>query len=229
MMHYYCIMKHCILMGDITRSRAFRGADLQFALASIVTDANAVFGEIILSPLTITLGDEFQGVVRNFDALCQIVSWFQLERLSRHLPFELHFVLVRGDIETEINPHIAHGMLGVGLSRARSMLTRKDRARPRYQIDADHPLFTTALQNIYTIQEGIEDRWKRRDDAFILSLLQSDNDADIGRKMDKDRSQIYKRRRTLLTDEYSSARTAALTLAQLIDEQKAGADETGCI
>ena len=60
------IMKHFILMADVVKSRDQEPVAMMQAFHSLVRDLNTSFGCRLLSPLTITLGDEFQGVPDSF-------------------------------------------------------------------------------------------------------------------------------------------------------------------
>lgn len=205
-----------IIMGDVTGSRSMTAQNLIEKLNPLVDDANIRFRDALLSPLTITLGDEFQGVAQDFSTLCEIVFWFQNEVLRRQM-FRMHFVIVRGRIDTDINPDIAHGMLGEGLAHARELLTRKDRSRPRYQVDTGLKDQNVVFNELFSVLEGLENRWSDGDYGLIDALLTQDSDAIVGSLFSKDRSQIYKRRKTLLTSEYGSVRRAIHTLAQTGD------------
>lgn len=215
-------MNGLILMGDVTSSRRFDGREVQALLRQGVAELNQSHSDLIVSPLTITLGDEFQSIITSVEGVCQLVFALQDWRLRDTIPFHLHYSIVLGEIETEINPDIAHGMLGAGLSQARQMLGRKDRSRPRYQIHLEsYPAETRMLAHLFQVLEGLEDRWNRKDDALVLALLGEASDAELGARFDKDRSQIWKRRGTLLTDAYKSVRAVILDLARQVDAKEA--------
>lgn len=76
----------------------------------------------ILSPLTVSLGDEFQGVIKDMTSCFRIV--FSLEEfiVEHSLSLKLRYVVNFGDIDTQISDRVAYGMLGKGLSDARELL-----------------------------------------------------------------------------------------------------------
>ena len=51
-----------IVMADVIRSRSYDGGDLMREFGRIVKECNVTHTGALLSPYTITLGDEFQGV-----------------------------------------------------------------------------------------------------------------------------------------------------------------------
>lgn len=206
-----------ILMGDVTGSRGHDAQMLKRVLASMTTDFNAAFKPALLSPLTVTLGDEFQGVLASFEDLVRALAWLEIRRLEEEWRFRLHFSAVRGEIDTEINPDIAHGMLGRGLTRAREMLTRKARGRPNYQFETTPPFAGEVLGDIFEAIDFIVARWSRKDFKLIAALISNPSDAEVGEMVSKTRQQIYKRRRTLGIDAYNHLYAAALRVAGELD------------
>lgn len=202
-----------VFMGDVTASRKYNSAVVQKYLAEVVRAANAAFAGRLLSPLTITLGDEFQGIANTTGTLVDLAFWFQTRCLEAQLPFDLHYSMVEGEVETVINRDIAHGMIGPALTRARELLTRKDRNRPKYQIVIRDETSGLVLHRLFSVLEALERRWKRKDDLFIAALLSGDGNQRLGERFDMDRSQVWKRRKTLLTDEVLELRAAILMIA----------------
>jgi hypothetical protein len=58
-------MKYCTLLCDIKDSRKLQDRDiLQYKIIDMLTEANTIFKDIIASPFLITLGDEWEGLLR---------------------------------------------------------------------------------------------------------------------------------------------------------------------
>src|SRR5690606_22735322 len=104
-----------ILMGDIVGSSERPGAPLMAAFQKIIAAANETFAQKILSPLTITLGDEFQGVVGDLHSVVCMVFYIDRELIDLKDPFRIRYSLNYGVIDTPINTKSAHQMLGEGL------------------------------------------------------------------------------------------------------------------
>ena len=288
-----------ILMGDVVGSRTLESQGVQRALSDAVEAINTQFSPPenskqtnrpqILSPLTITLGDEFQGVVSDLAAAVQILFAFEEYRVQEALPFGLHFVTYVGPIDTELNREIAYGMLGPGLTHARSLLTKKGRGRAQFAFggllpDDDAPmqyggplpldeweiqhgdrgspkdLFTQTspaylteatgermsqgqraaalrlnepsptsgappalawlrfqmrqLTGIFAMLETLTSHWKQKDFALIASMIKHPHDdARVGELHGKNRSQIWKRRKTLRIDDYFTLKGLATEIA----------------
>ena len=109
--------KSLVLIADIEASRDVEGKDrevLQKSLKDILTNLNEQ-GEGIVSPYTITLGDEFQAVFDEADHL-----FIQMLKIMAALhPVTVRFSLGIGSIDTPLNTEQALGMDGPAFHRAR--------------------------------------------------------------------------------------------------------------
>ena len=86
------------------------------------------------------------------------------------------------------------------------------------QVDVGLPCQTRMFNDLFSVLEGLEDRWSDKDFDLILAMLSSASDADVGAAFQKDRSQIWRRRKTLLIAEYNAVRSAIRDLATLGEE-----------
>jgi len=209
-------------MGDVTGSRSADARGVQAWLAEATARINAEFDDAIRSPLTVTLGDEFQAIPASLAAAARMLDTLERHRLTTDPGFRLHYALVIDRLDTPINTDIAHGMLGPALTEARRQLTQTGRARRFVQVATGHERLDRLLANTYDVADALIARWKRRDYALIRAMLDSPSDADIGERFAKTRSQVWKRRRTLLVDEYASLADTAQGLARLVDDRERG-------
>jgi SatD family (SatD) len=194
--------QHYIVMADIIRSRSYNGSDLMDEFMRIVEECNAAYAGAIMSPYTITLGDEFQGVADSLKSAVDSILYLEDRLLTVHPAFMLRYVIVYGGIDTPINPQIAHGMTGPGLVSARELLTKKRRARRRFQLSLSNFSYTDDLTMLFRLLELLSGHWKEKDYALIRELVWNDNDADVASRFGKTKSQIWKRRKTLQIEEY---------------------------
>jgi len=135
-------------MGDIIGSEGMDRAALHAAFNEEIVRANGTYRSDLVSPLTITLGDEFQGLVRTSADAFRIANDLRLDLLIRNIP--CRFVIGQADIETPVNPNAAWNMLGAGLSDARDRLgDKKDPGAYRFSLlPAPDIRQTWALQNL---------------------------------------------------------------------------------
>lgn len=198
-------------MGDVVGSSKYEPANLAKSLKSLVEKTNNDLNKETLSPFTVTLGDEFQGVTQSLNSGIKTLFYFEEQRLAKKLDFKLHYVLHYGKIETDINPETAYGMLGQGLTQAREKLTAKKRDRKRFNISLDAKDLSSQYNRLFEVVDGITERWKKDDFSLILDMIRNENDQVVGEKHGKDRSQIYRRRKTLMVKEYNLLKDFILT------------------
>lgn len=113
-----------VLMGDIVgseRSPAIRAVYRAFNKA--VDSANENHAAQIASPLTITLGDEFQGLLRTLVHAWDVAVTLRIQLLVANV--SCRFVIGAAELETPLNTKQAWNMMGGGLSAARDKLNDK--------------------------------------------------------------------------------------------------------
>ncbi len=202
-----------ILMGDIIESSSYQAASLREAFLAQIEACNYALGAEIVSPYTVTLGDEFQGVAASMQAAMQAIFYLEEGLLGANQPFKLRYVAVKGEIDTPLNRQKAHTMMGAGLTRARQMLTDKRRGQPRFRFDLSDRATTRQFERLFTVLDGLIGRWSPADAVLICDMIASPHNAEVGERHGKNRSQIWKRRKHLLIEEYRALKAAILDLA----------------
>jgi len=206
--------QHYILMGDIIRSHTYNAHILRHEFMELVSSCNQEFERDILSPYTVTLGDEFQGVSRSLLSLLNSIFYLEETALQRKLKFRMRLVAVYGLIDTPINEMKAHGMMGEGLTRARMILTDKRRSTTRFRFELNDADMTKQLNRLFLVIDGLILRWKPDEGPLILDMVNNTNNENVGNKYKKNRTQIWKRRKHLLIDEYRALKETVLELAE---------------
>lgn len=191
-----------IVMADIVKSRSYNGEVLIDSFSRLVHRCNEMYENEILSPYTITLGDEFQGIVKSLKAAIETIFYLEEALLVEDLSFQLRYVVVFDKIETPINREIAHGMTGPGLALAREMLTKKQRSKSRFQFKLNYG-HDFELNMLFRLVESLVSCWNKKDYIFIKEMLCNDDDKSVAEKFNKNRSQVWKRRKTLRIEDYS--------------------------
>lgn len=111
-----------VVMGDIVASEAAPSAiALHKAFNKAIVATNKRYQPV--SPLTITLGDEFQGLVTTLASAWDIVSSLGLRLLQDNV--RCRFVVGAVRLETPMNPERAWNMMGAGFAEARDRLNQK--------------------------------------------------------------------------------------------------------
>lgn len=196
-------MKQIILMADVISSGSFESKNLIHEFKSIVHSANQQFKEHIKSPLTITLGDEFQGVISNLKSCISIILFFEEEMIKRKLSFKLRYVVNQGEIETMVNESIAYEMLGSGLTDARRKLFEIKESVDRFYVSVDNMVTSGILNNSFKIYQNIISKWKLdRDYEMAYQFIMNRDYKIVAETMGRNRSLIWKREKSLEMDSY---------------------------
>ncbi len=194
---------HWIIMADIIDSGLMDGVLLQSQFKECVEKANEKFAKKILSTLTITLGDEFQGIIKSLADGINIVLFMEEYALKQGYDFRLRYVINYGKIDTPINAEIAYGMLGEGLSTAREQLNSLKKTELRFWFHTHIKAKTEALIHAFTLYDAIVSKWTSPADKQLASAFIKDNDYKIvAEKLEKDRSQIWRRKNSLEISSY---------------------------
>lgn len=205
---------HYILMGDIIRSSKYGAQKLRDDFMRVVSSCNAELEQNIISPYTVTLGDEFQGIAASLDAVVKTIFYMEEVILRRKLAFKLRYVAVHGSIDTSINRLKAYTMMGPGLTKAREILIDKRRGLPRFRFDLIDVYTMNQLNRLFLVLDGLTSRWDIEDSILILDMLSNTNNEEVGAAHGKNRSQIWKRRKNLLIEECRALQEVIVDLSQ---------------
>lgn len=200
-------MKHFILMADVISSGKKNQNQLMVDFKDLVHEINQSYKKEILSPMTITLGDEFQGVVKDLETSVNIILSLEENIIHKKLNFQLRYILYQGQIETPINADMAYEMLGSGLTNARLELNNLKDEKSRFKVLIENKLQNDVLNNIFIIFENIIQKWNLESDYELVSnFFKFEDYKIIAKKLDKTRSQIWKRKKTLNIESYNATK-----------------------
>lgn len=206
---------YIILMADIINSGDKNSKQLMIDFQNVVADVNQKNKSLLLSPLTITLGDEFQGVAKNIKSAISLLFLLQERIIKLGAHFKLRYVIVEGAIDTPINEEVAHGMLGEGLTKARKLLEMSKGDERNYHFDLKKMKKAEALEDSLFLYQNIVDGWNlMRDDDLIVKFIELDDYKKVAEKLDKTRSLMWKRRKSLRIEEYFSVKKVINYIAE---------------
>jgi hypothetical protein len=208
-------MKQFIVMADIIGSRGRSPDSLMADFKSLVTVVNRRLRKRLLSPLTITLGDEFQGVAVDLESACTVLLELEAERVRKGFDFGLRYVIHFGDIGTPLNRRSAHGMLGPGLTDARAMLSEARSGKLRFRVSVGRRGEGRILEDAFLILADLVDAWDPvRDFPLAAAFMRDPDYKSVALALGKNRSLTWKRRRSLRMDDYFRLRRIISTCAQ---------------
>ncbi|WP_261793966.1 SatD family protein [Pseudomonas oryzihabitans] len=209
-----------VVMGDLVHSEhAVDVVQLHQAFNEAVVQHNRRYADVLASPLTITLGDEFQGLMTSLNAGARLLRDIRLDLLQCDI--DCRFVLGLAQIETAVNPEQAWNMMGPGLSRSRYKLNEK-RALCRYGFSLpQEPLLEVALDALGVGLTVIEKGWTQRQLSDIAALLNGQSPAELAEQRQVSVHSIYKVRTSGHFDAYSQQWNAVLEVLTELDRREA--------
>lgn len=195
---------YIILMGDIIKSSEQNQALLMSDFQEVIQSINSKYADKLLSPLTITLGDEFQGIIKNPTVAVALIIDLEEMILKTHKSLKIRYVCHEGTIETPINPSIAHGMLGSGLTYARKQIEYLKKAKKRFAFSLKDDNLSNIYNNAFIVFDAILQHWKADDVPIVTLFLEGLDYKAVANKLNKNRSLLWKREKNLRLEEYFS-------------------------
>jgi hypothetical protein len=196
--------KKYILMADIIKSSDQDGEALMAGFKYLTKKINSIFKTKIISPLTITLGDEFQGLLNNIEEVLEIILKIEEMIIKEKYGFKLRYVVHYGNIETAINTKRAYEMLGPGLTKTREKLEDLKKTNQRFDIETSSKSQSIILTESFKIFQTIVDKWDLNDYELANAFIELKDYSEVAKKLKKDRSLMWRREKTLNMDNYFS-------------------------
>jgi len=165
------------VIADIKGSKTIENREeVQKKLKKTLLNLNKKYSTFIASKFTITLGDEFQGLLFNGVKIIPIISEIEQEMY----PITIRYGIGIGEITTQIDPDLAIGADGPGYYRAREALEflkqiekKKQAGKATIRIEAVEKQFPPIelINTIFTLLTAIKDSWTERQRETIWNML----------------------------------------------------------
>lgn len=202
-----------ILMADVKDSRLKKGNELMSSLKSVVNETAVEYKSSFLSPITITLGDEFQSIVKTLLEGIDIIFNMEEFRIHHQIDFELRYVIYEGTIDTKINTTVAHEMVGEGLTNARESLQELKKMNQNYYVYLDNQKKSKYLNQLLFLYHSELSNWRKKDYNVISYFLAGKNYRQIAKIINRDASSVWRKERTLKMKEYVTIKELIKNLA----------------
>jgi hypothetical protein len=187
-------MKYVAIIGDIKSSKAIPNRlDFQNSLNDIFK-VISIDNKSIVSPYTITLGDEFQALYNSAKGLLTDI----IRIMALLYPVRIRFSIGLGDIDTEINPKQALGMDGSAFHIAREGIIRMKndeisrKAMPSITLNSDSKTQNSLLIDSFNIVSYMLERMSQNQLNILLGVVNNDSIPAIASKMDVSEQAVYK-------------------------------------
>jgi len=187
-------MAHLVVIADIIASRQLPDrARVQRRLRESLAARNAAHAEgDLLSPYTLTLGDEFQAV----PACAQHVFRDLLQVAADLAPAELRFALGLGSIDTTINPDQAIGMDGSAFHLARDGIERLKDEGGHCRVAGLAGVTAELVNHGLALAFGRLAGARGSRLPLTVGLLAAESIADIALRLERTEQTLYKTART---------------------------------
>jgi hypothetical protein len=180
-------MRYLALIGDIRESRGVENRKaLQEQLRSALVDLNNQHGSELVSPFTLTLGDEFQALFGSAGAIWQCLFAIQ----AQLHPVAVRFGLGVGEITTGVNRESALGMDGPAFYRARDAINMLKETEGAYRTEGlgDQKLVNHSLE----LLSGLQSKWHQNRFEVLYRRLAGEPVDAIAEALGISRTAVYK-------------------------------------
>ena len=170
-------MIYYALIGDIRASREINNREAaQELLNQVLKEVNETYASDMAADFLITLGDEFQGLLKTANHLLEIVKHIQ----RRMYPLAFRFGIGAGEISTKIDRKAAIGADGPAFYAAREMITMIHEREDRYKKQAPDIQVYYYEKNIFAVRtintmlsllKTIEDGWTEKQRYTIWDMM----------------------------------------------------------
>lgn len=188
------------IIGDIKESKKIENrGEIQDKLKNVLKDSNELYGKDIAAKFLITLGDEFQGLLKKPTHLLEIIKYIQREMY----PVELRFGIGIGEIYTDIDREAAIGADGPAFYAARNVIDeihkqekKLKKQAPDIQIEIYGETFfeVTEINAMLSLVKTIEDGWNERQRYTIWDMMRYQESQDMcAKRLDTTQSTVARR------------------------------------
>ncbi|MDB8650332.1 SatD family protein [Streptococcus australis] len=211
------------LIADVIDSKMVQERfNLQKQLEKVLRKMNELFGDYLASCFTLTLGDEFQALLKVDAPVFQIIDTLR----SELTPTQLRFGIGLGEIVTAIDPLQSIGADGPAYWNARAAINlvhqKNDYGNTQIYFSSGNDSKELLVNALIASGEAIRSGWRGSQEEILLDLLKrfvySENfsQQDLAQSLDINPSALSKRLKSSSIRVYLRGRAAALTSIQAL-------------
>ena len=216
------------LIADVIDSKMVQERfDLQKQLEKTLQTMNELFGEFLASNFTLTLGDEFQALLKVDAPVFQMIDTLR----SLLTPTQLRFGIGLGEIVTDIDPLQSIGADGPAYWNARAAINlvhqKNDYGNTQIYFLSGKEKQDFFVNALIASGEAIRSGWRGSQEEILLDLLKrcvySENfsQQDLAQSLEINPSALSKRLKSSSIRVYFRGRAAALASIQSLAKGEA--------
>ena len=187
------------VIGDIIASKKIKNrAEIQVAMKKTFQDINQDYSDLIVSKFTLTIGDEFQTLLKPARRV-----WQLLDLLAVRFPAPFRLGLGYGEIRTQIDPDQSLGADGEAFWHARDAIqtvhVQNWNGRCHVLFKGKHTRQDTLMNSLILASETIKAQWTHSQAELFSALMKAGiyqvdfNQKSIAEKLDLSESALSKR------------------------------------
>lgn len=222
MFFFFLFNPYIAIIGDIKGSKGIEDRNrVQEKMRNTLNEINEKYASDISSKFTITLGDEFQGLLCKGANTMSIIS--EIER--KMYPIKIRFGVGVGEITTDINYEMAIGADGPGYYKARTAIDflKENKKRKqssasdiRFEVDGENQGATIMINTILSLLTVIKAAWSDRQREVIWDMLENqDSQENVAKRLNIQQPTVQ---RILANGKYYAYRDALDTIGKALKE-----------
>lgn len=200
-------------MGDIIDSSNKTGKSLMEHFKGLIEVVNLKYKNNILSPLTITLGDEFQGVIKDLASAIDILFYIDRRILGSDMFYNMRYVINYGIIDTPINRQSAHEMLGKGLTDSRFRLNELKKGGNKVLVEGIEESKESKINMAFELYQSFYNDLKEKDRKIAHEFLRGNDYRTVANKFGRDNSSMWRKQKSLKINDYKTSRALIKMIA----------------
>jgi len=223
MFFFFYDKAYIAIIGDIVQSKELNNRnECQEKLKTVLNSINKKYTESIASKFMITLGDEFQGLLKNGVDTMNIISEIEITMY----PVQIRFGIGIGRITTDINSDIPLGADGPAYYNARKMVDSIKNAEKKNKTSdfnimiasEENAAIDVLLNSILSLSTTIKNKWTDRQREIAYDCLEyGDNQIKAAERLGISQSSVQK---SLSNSGYYSYKNAMDTISEALADIK---------
>lgn len=178
---------YCVVTADVNRSRSIRKREiLQQKIIGTIDEVNRQFASFIAVPFSITLGDEWQGLLQSPAKSYEIVAAFR-ENLT---DVSISFGVGVGEISTSLQDRTS-SMDGQAFHRSRIALNLAKKKKREVMFSTGDERLDGLLNAVCALLQTIHQRWTDRQREKILLYKKHQNETKVAQVLGVTQGDIH--------------------------------------
>ena len=180
MIKTYEFDRYTVIIGDMIDSKKIKDRKkVQVKFKQVLKQINEKYVADIASKFTITLGDEFQGLLKSRSNIINIIVEIEMAMA----PIRFRFGIGIGDISTEINFEYSSEIDGTAYHKARAMVEALEENDNQYSSKQANIMISSQEQtgeiddlmnSVLSVCSALKSRWTPRQMQIIQTYLESE-------------------------------------------------------